>query len=116
MTAETSIKSSKISAQPIFDLVRQTVRQIPQGKVSTYGHIAQYLNLKSPRIIGWALRGNQDKTLACHRVVRGDGTLAPQFSLGGSAEQQRRLENDGLIFSQPCKVDMEKYFFSFSNK
>ncbi len=97
-----------------FDLVRNLVRSIPKGYVSTYGLVAKHLNLKSPRIVGWALRGNQDSTIPCHRVVQKTGTLATNFSLGGWQEQKRRLQNDGVIFVSERQVDMHKCLFHFT--
>lgn len=95
-----------------FELIRDLVRQIPKGKVSTYGAVAEKLGIKSARVVGWALRGNQDVTLACHRVVHKNGTLDPKFSLGGADEQQRRLEIDGIIFKKNHQVDLEKFQFT----
>lgn len=97
-----------------FEQIRDLVRQIPRGKVSTYGAVAKKLGIKSARVVGWALRGNQDITIPCHRVVHKDGTLDPKFSLGGAYEQQQRLKYDGIIFEQDHVVDLEKYLFTFA--
>jgi O-6-methylguanine DNA methyltransferase len=96
-----------------FDLVRNLVKTIPQGKVMTYGAVASALGLKSPRIVGWALRGNQNPQIPCHRVVQKSGTLAPNFSLGGWQEQKRRLLADGVIFTKNNQVDLSKCLYTF---
>jgi methylated-DNA-protein-cysteine methyltransferase-like protein len=97
--------------QKTFDLVRQLVSTIPRGKVTTYGAVAKALKLKTPRIVGWALRGNQNPLVPCHRVVRRDGALAPEFSLGGREEQKRRLLPEGIAFIQEFQVDLELHFW-----
>jgi methylated-DNA-protein-cysteine methyltransferase-like protein len=97
-----------------FDLVREIVKKIPQGKVSTYGNVAQALGLASPRIVGWALRGNQNSQIPCHRVVQKSGTLAPNFSLGGWQGQKQRLEADGVSFVKDNQIDMENSFYDLT--
>jgi len=54
----------------LFDDIREVVRKIPKGKVSTYGDIAAMVGTTDARKAGWALHGNQDKTIPCHRVVK----------------------------------------------
>ncbi|MGI5840965.1 MAG: MGMT family protein [Patescibacteria group bacterium] len=95
----------------VFDAVRSMVKKIPQGKVSTYGNVAQALGIVNPRVIGWALKGNQDKSIPCHRVVQKGGTLSPGFSLDGWEEQRRRLEQDGLLFDGRQIRNFETRFF-----
>lgn len=98
-------------SQPKFDLVRDFVKTIPKGKVCTYGQVADYLSLKSPRIIGWALRGNQNNSIPCHRVVQKEGTLSPSFSLGGREEQRKRLLADNTPFLSDFTVDLSKALY-----
>lgn len=81
----------------VFDQIRNLVKHIPTGKISTYGSIAKIIGT-TPRVVGWALRGNEDMSLPCHRVVKNGGVLASQFSLGNWPEQRRRLELEGLKF------------------
>ncbi len=97
-----------------FRLIRQTVKYIPTGKVSTYGNVAQALSIKNARVIGWALRGNQDKSIPCHRVVQKGGTLSPGFSLGGWQEQRRRLIAEGLHFSGRHIKNFKKHFYNLT--
>jgi methylated-DNA-protein-cysteine methyltransferase related protein len=81
----------------IFREIQSIVKTIPRGKVTTYGTIAKLVNT-TPRVVGWALRGNKNPSIPCHRVVKKDGFLAAQFSLGNWPEQRRRLEAEGLKF------------------
>src|SRR3989339_618554 len=92
----------------IFSEIRQTVKQIPFGYVSTYGNVATALNLRDVRLVGWALHGNQDPSLPCHRVVKKDGHLASNYSLGGWQEQARRLQKEQVFFLKPNQVDLAK--------
>ena len=94
-----------------YKKVRQIVSKIPKGKVTTYGEIAKLVGIKDARIIGWALRGNQDPNVFCHRVVKAGGYLAKNYSLGGGKEQKRRLLKEGITFTQEDKVDIEKHLW-----
>lgn len=79
----------------------------------TYGDVAKVLNLKSARVVGWALKGNQDPLIPCHRVVQKTGTLAENYSLGGWEEQKRRLVADGITFTKVNQVDLAKHHHPF---
>lgn len=80
-----------------FEQIRKEVKRIPYGQVKTYGEIAAIVGC-NPRVVGWALRGNEDRTLPCHRVVKRGGELADKFSLGNWPEQKRRLVEEGVQF------------------
>jgi methylated-DNA-protein-cysteine methyltransferase-like protein len=95
----------------VFDQIRDLVKTIPKGKVTTYGAIARFLGLKSARVVGWALKGNQNPLIPCHRVIQKQGTLAKNFSLGGDLGQKQRLENDGIIFDKHNHIDMSQYYW-----
>jgi methylated-DNA-protein-cysteine methyltransferase-like protein len=97
----------------VFIRIRNLVRQIPLGRVSTYGLVAKAANTKSPRVVGWALRGNQDSTLPCHRVVQKGGTISPNYSLGGYLGQRRRLEKEGLKFKGRQIIDFDSFLYRF---
>lgn len=97
-----------------FIRIRELVMKIPPGYVSTYGNVAQAAHVLAPRVVGWALRGNQNRTVPCHRVVFKDGHLAPKFSLGGWQEQHRRLVPEKVRFLKADLVDMSKSFWDLT--
>lgn len=72
------------------------VRQIPSGKVATYGDIAQVVGC-SPRQVGfWLHRNPNSHTIPCHRVVFADGSLSPSFAFGGREGQAQKLRSEGV--------------------
>ena len=90
------------------------VRQIPHGKVMSYGQIANVLGrFRGARIVGWAMR-HCPEGLPWQRVVMADGSVT-----GGDYSEIRRalLEEEGVIFLKDGRVDMEKCCFvpEFSN-
>ena len=92
--------------ESVYDIVRQ----IPCGRVTTYGHIARMIGRpRNARFVGFALHANpQPGIIPCHRVVFKDGSLAPGFAFGGEDEQRRLLEGEGVIFLPDGRVDMNR--------
>jgi len=98
----------------VFITIRGIVSKIPKGKVTTYGDIAKSLRLESARTVGWAVMGNQDSNIPCHRVVKKDGYLAKNYSLGGWDEQKKRLKCEGVNFIKKYQVDLKKHYWKIS--
>ena len=96
-----------------FQEIYNLVRRIPQGKVTTYGEIARELGTRDVRKIGWALHGNKDPEVPCHRVVNKDGRLAPNFAFDGWEEQKRRLVSEGVSFVDEMHVGLRKHMYTF---
>lgn len=96
-----------------FTRIRAVVKKIPRGCVSTYGNVASAAHIPNPRLVGWAIHGNTDPSLPCHRVVKKDGTLALGF-VGGWQEQRRRLLTDDVIFLRPNQVNITKCFYDLT--
>lgn len=96
-----------------FDRIYQVVQKIPQGKVMTYGQIAQLANVATPRVVGFALHVNPDSDLTpCHRVVFADGSLTPGYAFGGEDVQKEKLEKEGVKFLKNGKVDLSNSLMS----
>lgn len=94
-----------------FEKVYSIVSKIPKGKVLTYKIIAQTLNIRNTRIVGFALHANKNIELVpCHRVVRSDGSLAKGYAFGGIKAQKEKLEKEGVRFTNN-KVDLQRSFF-----
>ncbi len=76
-----------------FDRVYEIVKQIPRGKVTTYGAVAKLAGSpRASRQVGWALHNNpQPGIIPCHRVVFKDGSLTNGFAFGGRDVQKGML-------------------------
>ena len=96
---------------PVFEKIRKIVSHVPYGKVVSYGQVAKIAGINNARVVGWAMRGNQNKDVPCHRVVRSDGFLAPGFSLGGWQGQKKRLVQEGVSFIGERQVDLRKHLW-----
>lgn len=90
--------------------VYEFLTTIPQGKVVTYGRIAEYLGDKRlSRVVGNILHNNPDEEkYPCYKVVDRNGNLSKHFAFGGIEKQKEKLENDGIEVND-YKVDLNKY-------
>ena len=91
--------------------VYEFVKQIPAGRVATYGQIAERLGNKGlSRAVGNALHRNPDPSkIPCHRVVNAKGEVSESFAFGGAAAQRQLLEQEGIVFEANGKIDLKKY-------
>ncbi len=96
-----------------FEKVYELVKKIPEGRVLTYGMVAQMLGYpRKARIVGWALHSNPYKGIVpCHRVVDRNGNLSGGFAFGGPCVQRRLLENEGIVFKSDGSIDLGIYLW-----
>lgn len=95
---------------PFEECVYAFVRQIPKGRVATYGTVAKGIGCPGgARAVGNALHRNPDPDWTpCFRIVNTKGKLAEQFGDGGKDGQRKRLEKDGICVSGD-HVDLGQY-------
>lgn len=89
-----------------FEQVYEVVKKIPEGKVMTYGQVADAIGTRDARRVGHALHANRNPEIPCHRVVNKDGRLAPGYAFGGPNEQRNRLLAEGVKFIDENHVDL----------
>lgn len=80
-----------------FERVYEVARQIPEGKVTSYGAIAAYLGMaKGARMVGWAMNASGAANVPAHRVVNKKGLLTGKHHFEGINLMQQLLENEGV--------------------
>jgi methylated-DNA-protein-cysteine methyltransferase related protein len=81
-----------------FEDVYDVVRQVPYGRVTSYGTIGQFLGSKSSaRMVGWAMNAAHAlPDVPAHRVVNRDGVLTGKHFFATATAMQELLENEGL--------------------
>lgn len=91
--------------------VYEVTRQIPEGRVMSYGQVAFLAgNNRGARAVGFALHRNPcPGEIPCHRVVFKNGSVSPGYAFGGPEVQRKLLEAEGVGFLPDGRVDMEKY-------
>lgn len=95
-----------------FERVYEVVRQVPYGRVTSYGVIAKYLGAaRSARMVGWAMNGSHSHDVPAHRVVNRVGLLSGKHHFGGTNLMQQLLESEGIKVKENKVVKFEKYFW-----
>ncbi len=99
--------------QGFFEKVYEVARQIPYGRVTSYGAIARYLGTgRSARMVGWAMNGSiKNGDVPAHRVVNRKGLLSGKHHFGGTSLMQQLLENEGIEVVDDQVVDFQKHFW-----
>lgn len=98
-----------------YDKIYAIVRQIPKGKVATYGQIAELANLYGKaRLVGYALYRVERRTvdIPWHRVINAKGTISYSTARYGNDDLQRSLlEQEGIQFSPEGKINLREYLW-----
>ena len=97
-----------------YERIYAVVKQIPYGKVATYGQVAALAgNPGLARVVGYALHVNPDPDhIPCFRVVNREGRPSSAFAFGGENRQIALLEAEGVEFDERGFVDMERFQWS----
>ncbi len=102
------------SKSNFFEMVYEVTMLIPEGRVTSYGAIANYLgSARSARMVGWALNGSHSKPdfIPAHRVVNRAGLLTGQHHFPGESTMQNMLEAEGVLVENNKVVDFTKHFW-----
>ena len=97
-----------------FQLVYEIVRQIPKGRVTSYGAIAAALGAKSSaRMVGWAMNGSHrmKPKVPAQRVVNRQGLLSGRIHFDYPEQMQELLEKEGVNIKDNQVVDFQKKFW-----
>ena len=86
-------------------------RQIPEGRVASYGQIALLCGRpKNARQVGYSLgHGRSGNEVPAHRVVNGRGSLSGAAAFPEPGLQRRLLEKEGVVLEEDGTVDLKKY-------
>ena len=91
-----------------FAQIWALVRQIPPGRVATYGQLARWAgNPRLARAAGYAMHA-APADVPCHRVVNREGRMAPAFAFGGPEIQRGLLEEEGVPFLPDGRADLAR--------
>lgn len=106
--------SKRKKGESFFEDVYDVVRQIPKGRVTSYGAIANFLGTKSSaRMVGWAMNGcgHVKPKVPAHRVVNRLGMLSGKVHFGTPTRMEELLLKEGIKVMKDMIIDFEKYFW-----
>ena len=114
-----SVKPSGKKDASFFEMVFEVARQIPKGKVTSYGAIAAALGTKmSARMVGWAMNGShkQQPPVPAQRVVNRTGLLTGKHHFGSPDLMRQLLESEGVRVEDDKVIDFKKHFWDPSEE
>lgn len=97
-----------------FERVYEIARQIPEGRVTSYGAIAKALGaVRSARMVGWAMNASHNRDdVPAHRVVNRKGLLSGKHYFDGTYLMQQLLENEGIKVVDNQIIDFDTVFWT----
>lgn len=115
----TPLRPSGNKDESFFELVFEVARQIPRGRVTSYGAIAAALGTKlSARMVGWAMSSSHRvrPKVPAHRVVNRNGLLSGKMHFGDPGRMQELLEKEGIIIVDDKVQDFAGRFWDPSKE
>ena len=94
-----------------WETIYEAVRRIPEGHVATYGQIAALAGKPGQaRQVGYALAAlPAGSKVPWQRVINARGEVSPRAFAGWEGYQRHLLEEEGVVFDQRGRVDLERY-------
>lgn len=109
MSQEHSDPTTSLKDAPLYERIYAVVRQIPPGRVATYGQIAAIVGGCTARMVGYAMAAVPfGSDVPWQRVINRQGKISLRTSGHGSARQRQLLEAEGIRFDVKERVDFEK--------
>jgi len=108
------VVKNKKDSFTFFDDVYAVVWQIPKGRVTSYGAIANYLGTKlSARMVGWAMNAahNQTPKVPAHRVVNRNGMLTGKHHFATPTLMEELLLKEKIVVKDEKIVDFQKHYW-----
>lgn len=99
----------KVKDKNYRERVFEIVRQIPEGRVMTYGQIAEILGDNyTPRTVGFVMH-SAEKDVPWQRVINAQGACSTGHIILPVNLQQQMLESEGVVFNEKGRCDLKKY-------
>lgn len=105
---------STVKEYSFFADVFEVARQIPKGRVTSYGAIAAYLGTKlSARMVGWAMNAahTAKPKVPAQRVVNRNGVLTGKYHFATPTTMEELLKKDGVAVKNDTVVDFKELFW-----
>ncbi len=95
-------------ADTIYDRIWDLVRQVPEGRVVSYGQVARIVGAATPRIVGFAM-GRAPDDVPWQRVVNSRGEVSARSAGDGAHGQRAILESEGVAFNSRGRIDFDEF-------
>jgi len=101
------------TASPLYQRIYTLTRQIPPGRVISYGRIGQLIGCTA-RTVGFAMAAlPAGSDVPWQRVINSQGKVSPRSDGEGNILQRDLLEAEGVCFDQQQRIDFQRYGWEF---
>lgn len=96
-----------------FDLTYQVCREIPKGRVTSYGAIAKYLGAaRGARMVGWAMNNAHSMpNIPAHRVVNRNGQLTGKMHFSPPEAMEQLLKQEGIKVENDTVINFKEVYW-----
>lgn len=93
-----------------YDRIWAAVKQVPRGRVSTYGRIAELVGAATPRVVGYAMAAlPAGSDVPWHRIINARGEISLPRGGHGHRRQKRLLREEGVRFDRQGRVNLDEF-------
>lgn len=94
-------------------MVYQVCREIPEGRVTSYGSIAKYLGAaRGARMVGWAMNNAHSMPdIPAHRVVNRNGQLTGKMHFNPPSAMEERLTAEGIVVKNDTIINFKEVYW-----
>jgi methylated-DNA-protein-cysteine methyltransferase related protein len=103
------MNAGRTPEKSIQERIYDTTRQIPYGKVATYGQVAMITGACTARMVGYAMAAVKTDDIPWQRVINAKGKISPHGFGYGSAMQRQKLEDEGVEFDKNERIDFNRF-------
>ena len=108
--------NKSVSENNLFERILAIIKQIPEGKVATYGQIATIAGTQNPRLVGFALATlKEDTNIPWFRVINSKGMISFPKGSEGFKIQYSLLLKEGIIFDAKNRINLKQFGWSEVN-
>jgi len=101
--------SPRRPSRSIYEKIYEVVRQVPPGKVATYGQIAKIVGFCTPRMVGYAMAAlPHGVNVPWQRVVNHKGEISTRSRGDGARRQRGLLRAEGIRFDRKGRINLKK--------
>ena len=94
--------------------IYEKLRQVPKGRVVTYGELARSIGTNAFRFVGSCMKTNPDPVKTpCYKVILSSGKIGNYSGIGGIKSKISKLKSDGIEIIDG-KIDLDKFGWKFS--
>jgi len=110
MSKKKPLPYSDLNCLSPYERIYQVVRQIPRGRVATYGQIAKIVDRCAARMVGYAMAAlSPGLDVPWHRVINHKGEISARARGDGALRQRRILQAEGIRFDQKGRVKLARF-------